>query len=68
MTEAEAIDRYFALLQSQLDRADDWPDAFTFPEPDDSDERRAFEAFIRQVRSAGMPVEPVHFTDRPGRA
>jgi hypothetical protein len=62
------IDRYFALLQKQLDRTDDWPAAFTFPEPRGSDERKAFEAFILQLRSAGIYIEPVTFTTRPGRA
>ena len=62
MTEAEAIDRYFALLQKQLDRTGDWPDSFTFPKPRSDIERRAFEAFMLQLRSAGIRLDPVYFT------
>jgi hypothetical protein len=57
------IDRYFALLQAQLDASpDDWPERFTFPEPQDGLQREAFERFLSQVREARLPVEPVEFT------
>lgn len=67
MTEDEAInrhiDRYFALLQAQLDASpDDWPERFTFPEPRDGAERLAFERFLVKMREARIPVEPVEFT------
>jgi hypothetical protein len=63
--EARRIDRYFALLQAQLDASpDDWPEVFTFPEPSGDIERRAFEAFLHKVRSAGLPVAPVTFIPR----
>jgi hypothetical protein len=60
------LDRYFVLLQRQLDQTDDWPAGFTFPKPRGSAERKAFEAFMLQLRSAGIRIEPVTFTTRPG--
>jgi hypothetical protein len=52
------IDRYFSLLQAQLDASpDDWPERFTFPEPREGLERTAFERFLAQLREARIPVE-----------
>jgi hypothetical protein len=67
-TTAGYMDRYFALLQKQLDRTDDWPDAFTFPQPRNSAEREAFEAFILKLQSANIHIEPVTFTSEAGHA
>ena len=57
------IDRLFAVLQAQLDASpDDWPDRFTFPEPQNDIERRAFERFLSKMQEARIPVEPVEFS------
>lgn len=51
------------MLQAQLDASpDDWPDRFTFPEPRNDIERRAFEQFLAKMQEARIPVEPVEFT------
>src|SRR5205823_5608647 len=50
------IDRYFSLLQAQLDASpDDWPERFIFPEPREGLERQAFEQFLAKVREARLP-------------
>lgn len=57
------IDRLFAVLQAQLDASPhDWPDRFTFPEPRNDIERRAFERFLAKMQQASIPVGPVEFS------
>ena len=55
------------MLQAQLEASpDDWPEQFTFPQPQEGLERQAFEGFLAKARGAGLPVDPVEFTS-PGK-
>ena len=57
------LDRYFALLQSQLDQSPDgWPERFTFQQPRDAAEKAAFARFAAQLREARIPIDPVEFS------
>jgi hypothetical protein len=56
------IERYFSLLQSQLDRSEEWPKRLMFPQPQDGAERQAFERFLLKLRDAGIMLGPVDIT------
>jgi hypothetical protein len=68
MTDDDAIerhpDRYFPMLQDQLDASPSWPARFVFPRPQNDLERKAFDEFLFAVRQHGrLHVEPIELSE-----
>jgi hypothetical protein len=60
------ICQYANSFAEQVEKVGGWPVSFTFPEPQDDNEREAFRLFIAEVERA--TGQTVRFTSKPGSA
>lgn len=60
------IRQYADSFAEQIEQEGGWPVSFDFPEPRNSDERKAFGLFIAEVERA--TGQSVRFTSKPGTA